>query len=293
MCLPIYNTIVLNIPIHSALRTALMLRQAIWRKSGPNWHICGIPDRFYTDNGSDFTSKHMEQVAADIDMKLIFSTKGKPRGRGKMERFFGTVNELFLCHVPGNTITAPYKAKATLTLEEFKKLFHAWLLSDYQCREHSEIETSPMAKWLEAGFLPRIPDSVEQLDLLLLTVARPRQVQPDGIHFQNLRYTSPVLAPYVRESVIIRYDPQDLAEIRVFHNNRFLCRAICTQLESKTISLKELTAARNQRRKHLTKQLHDRKRLIDTYVQSHCALPPLLLDDKEQPSSKLKRYFND
>ncbi len=33
---------------------------------------------------SDFTSKHMEQVAGDIRMELVFSEKGVPRGRGKV-----------------------------------------------------------------------------------------------------------------------------------------------------------------------------------------------------------------
>ncbi|MEH7079882.1 DDE-type integrase/transposase/recombinase, partial [Bacillus velezensis] len=34
------------------LRTALTLRQAIWRKGNPEWMICGIPETFYTDHGS-------------------------------------------------------------------------------------------------------------------------------------------------------------------------------------------------------------------------------------------------
>lgn len=48
----------------SALTTALTLRQAIWRKEDPRWSACGIPSVFYTDHGSDFTSKHMEQISA-------------------------------------------------------------------------------------------------------------------------------------------------------------------------------------------------------------------------------------
>jgi putative transposase len=43
----------------TALTTALALRQAIWRKEDPRWHASGIPTVFYTDHGSDFTSKHM------------------------------------------------------------------------------------------------------------------------------------------------------------------------------------------------------------------------------------------
>jgi transposase InsO family protein len=72
---------------------ALALRQAIWRKEDSHWHICGIPSVFYTDHDSDFTSKHIEQVAADLGIELIFSEKGVPRGRGKIERFFRSVNE--------------------------------------------------------------------------------------------------------------------------------------------------------------------------------------------------------
>jgi len=33
----------------------------------------------------------MEQVAADLKIELVFSEVGFPRGRGKIERFFQTV----------------------------------------------------------------------------------------------------------------------------------------------------------------------------------------------------------
>ena len=71
-----------------ALHTSLALRQAIWRKEDPRWIVCGIPDVLYTDHRSDFTSRHLEQVSADLKIRLVFSTAGKPRGRGRIERFF-------------------------------------------------------------------------------------------------------------------------------------------------------------------------------------------------------------
>ncbi len=43
-----------------SLRTCLALRQGIWRKAEPGWPVCGIPEVLYTDNGSDFTSRHLE-----------------------------------------------------------------------------------------------------------------------------------------------------------------------------------------------------------------------------------------
>ena len=85
----------------SVLRTSLALRQAIRRKSDARWPICAIPAVLYTDTGSDFTSLHMEHVAADSKMQLVFSLPGQPRGRGKIERFIRKVNEMFLCTLDG------------------------------------------------------------------------------------------------------------------------------------------------------------------------------------------------
>jgi Integrase core domain len=87
----------------SAIQTALTLRQAMWRKPAAMWHICGIPETFYSDHGSDFTSEHSAQVCADLKMVLVFSEPGMPRGRGKIERFFRTVNQRLLCGLPGYT----------------------------------------------------------------------------------------------------------------------------------------------------------------------------------------------
>lgn len=54
----------LSVQAPSALQTALVLRDAIWRKADSRWSVCGIPAIFYTDHGSDFTSQHLEQPAA-------------------------------------------------------------------------------------------------------------------------------------------------------------------------------------------------------------------------------------
>ena len=57
----------------TALQTALTLRQAMWRKAEPHWPVCGIPEILYTDHGSEnFTSRHLEQVCADLKIRLVF-----------------------------------------------------------------------------------------------------------------------------------------------------------------------------------------------------------------------------
>lgn len=280
----------------SALNTALAMRQAIWRKGDPRWRICGIPNVFYADHGSDFTSHHMEQVCADLKIRLIFSTVGMPRGRGKVERFFQSVEQLLLHRLPGY---APQGGKSvtppTMTLADFEVHFLAFLLDEYHPRPQRDLPETPQARWETDGFLPRMPESLAQLDLLLLTVAKARRVHRDGIHFQGLRYIDPTLAAYVGEAVVIRYDPRDMAEIRIYHDGTFLCRAICQELADRTVSLQEIVRARDRRRRALKKGIKDRTDLISTYLQVHQAAPESARTSVETPpeappTRRLKLY---
>lgn len=68
---------------------------------------------------------------------------------------------------------------------------------------------------------PNMPSSLEQLDLLLLEIPKSRKIHSDGIHFQGFRYSNTNLAAYVGEYVLIRYNPNDMAEIRVFIEMNF------------------------------------------------------------------------
>jgi putative transposase len=281
----------------TALTTALTLRQAICRKDDPRWPAYGIPTVFYSDHGSDFTSKHMEQVAADLPMELIFSQVSVPRGRGKIERFFRSVDQLLLQDLPGYAPKGSTGVKAQLSLPAFEQRFRTWLLEDYHTRVHEETKCKPKARWEAGGFVPRTPKSLEQLDLLLLTVAKTRRVQQDGIRFQGYRYIEPTLAGYVKEEVVIRYDPADMAEIRVFHQDRFVCRAICQELAGSTISLKEIEKARSERRKQVRAGLSTRTAVVEHFIAVHHeeAPPPQVPEKKPEPAGrpKLKGYINE
>jgi putative transposase len=290
----------------SAIQTALTLRQAIWRKALPQWKVMGIPIRFYSDSGSDFTSQHLEQVSADLEMVLVFSEPDMPRGRGKIERFFGTVNQMLLCGLPGYTPAGLPPAHAVLSVMAFEAELERFILEQYHQTPHSETGEAPQARWEAGGFLPRLPESLEQLDLLLLTVAKSRKVRPDGIHFQGMHYLDLTLAAYVGESVVIRYDPRDMAEIRVFHDNRFLCRAICAELAGETISLREIIRARNRRRRELRQTLEERSRLVEVLLEVRRGQPAIdetaganassataeTYTDRVSPP-RLKRYINE
>jgi len=283
----------------SSLHTALALRQAIWRKDDPRWHICGIPGRFYTDNGSDFTSQHLEQVSADLRIRLVFSTPGQPRGRGRIERFFETVNQMLLCELPGYAPPGgSARVEAKLTLLDLESCFREFLLGVYHQRPHGATGIAPQQRWDEGGFLPQMPESLEQLDLLLLTVARSRKVHPDGIRFQGMRYMDLTLAAYIGEEVILRYDPRDMAEIRVFHQGRFLCRAICQELAGETVPLREIIQARNRHRRELRQTIKERQRTVDSLLEVRRfgvqEQPTVSSPSEPEPATTtLKRYFNE
>ena len=255
----------------SSLNLSLALRQAIWRKTDPGWPVHGIPDVLYADHGSDFTSDHITQVAVDLHIELIHSTVGRPQGRGKLERFFGSLTTELLPEQPGHLVRGKPASPPRLTLAQLDTAIGHWITAVYHHRPHSETGLPPQQAWLADGWLPRMPDNLEDLDLLLVMVAKPRVVHRDGIRFQGLRFLDPTLAAYVGEPVTIRYDPRDLGEVRVFHRDRFLCRAISADHAGQTITLKDIQAARTAHRRDLRDQLNERRAAVSEYLPTHPA----------------------
>jgi putative transposase len=187
------------------------------------------------------------------------------------------------------------------SLAELDRRFREFLLTLYHRREHGATKTSPQARWETGGFLPQLPASLEQLDRLLLTVAIPRKVHRDGIRFQGLRYLDPLPAAYIGEEVTVRYNPRDLAEVRLFHEERFLCRAICPELAGEAVSLREILQVRRGRRRELRQTLQERQRTVDTLLEARRGpeTPPAPLpkaaigDELVAGSSPLKRYYHE
>ena len=111
------------------------------------------------------------------------------------------------------------------------------------------------------------------------------------------------LAAYVGEDVTIRYDPRDMAELRVYFGDAFLCRAINPELAGETIGLKDIVRARNEHRRHLRATLADREATVEALLQLRrsqlrLAEPPVpesepTVSSPTPAKPRLKRYFND
>lgn len=269
----------------SAINTALALRQAIWRKTDPAWAMCGIPDILHVDHGSDFISDHIERTAVALHIRIIHSTIGRPQGRGKIERFFGTVNTELLAALPGHLGPGSRTPTPVVDLAGLDRAIGAFI-GTYNDRTHSELGISPRDAWVADGWLPRMPDSLQELDGLLLTVPKNRVVQRDGIHFQGQRYLAPTLAPFVGHTITIRYDPRDISEIRVYDRDTFICTAIDEAHPNLRLSLRDIETARRARRKQLRRAINDRIPTVATREEPRTPEPT-----KRRP--KLRTYEED
>jgi putative transposase len=95
----------------------------------------GIPKRFYTDNGAAFRSHHLRLVAAKLGVALPHTPPYKPRGRGKIERFFRTVRETFLA------------GRDKTSLDKLNAAFADWL-NNYHHEVHRTLGMSPLDRKL-------------------------------------------------------------------------------------------------------------------------------------------------
>jgi putative transposase len=239
-------------------------------------------------------------VAADLKIRLINSMVGRPRGRGKIERFLESVSQVLLPRLPGYA-PAGVDPNAELTLAGLAAELERFLIDEYHNEPHTTTGFKPHERWVAGGFLPRLPESLEQLDLLLLTVPKTRRVHRDGIRFSGLRYIDSMLAAYVGEDVLLRYDPRDVTEVRVFHDGSFVCRAVCQELAGETVPLREVIRARERHRRELRRTIQDRRKVVDSLLEArrgHVAEgtpgnTPEIPPEPPRPGRTLKRYADD
>lgn len=79
------------------------------------------------------------------------------------------------------------KSVHSITLKQLDQIVYKFII-EYNNTIHSELGITPICRWEKDSFLPQTVGSLEYLDLLLLTEAKPRMIRRDGIHFQGLRY---------------------------------------------------------------------------------------------------------
>ena len=212
----------------SAAVTCLALRHAIMPKQysenyelSNNWLTYGVPNYLYTDAGADFTSMHIDQVAASLG--IILCLRRRPSDGGIVERPFGTINSEFLSTLPGYTTSRlkghrkQVEEEACITLEDLERLLVRYVVDKYNQMPDPRIgNQSRISRWEAGRIVQPALIGERELDILLMCQNRRRVYRGGYIRFAGLVYRGELLAGYAGESVVLRYNPRDITILLIY-----------------------------------------------------------------------------
>ena len=174
----------------------------------------GLPVSLYTDNGASFRSHLLQDACGELGVDLRHSRPYRPQGRGKVERYFLTVDRQW------NREAQHLIDVGKLTnLEELQRFFAAWLEGEYNSRVHSATKETPNARLQHVHpDHPRLFADPLKLERAFL-VKEERIVSAAGtISVQGVDYE--VDAALARRKITVRFDPYDLTRIHVEHEGK-------------------------------------------------------------------------
>src|SRR5574341_97146 len=96
----------------------------------------GVPRKLYTDQGGPFINDHTRVICANLGIRLLHAKPYHAWSKGKIERFFHTVQQDF-------EASLRLAAQAASSLEEMNARFADWLQTVYHARTHEGIGMSP------------------------------------------------------------------------------------------------------------------------------------------------------
>ena len=191
---------------------------------------CGTPEELVLDNGPEFRNEALQLTAGTYGIQLRYVEPRSPDEKPHIERFFGTLNTMFVHLLPGTTRSSPIargnypsEKNATYTLSEFRTTFAHWVDHIYHETKHSELGIPPIDAWRQKSrYYPPNRYPMSDLDL----VCRPfvyRSISGGRISIHNLQWTSPslsMIAPRGRQTgnagkVKVYYDETDLSYVFV------------------------------------------------------------------------------
>jgi putative transposase len=195
----------------------------------------GVPGSAYVDNGSAFVDEWLLRACGKLGIRLVHSTPHRPQGRGKIERFWRTVNDQFLVEVHDSTAeeVAAKGLSPAAALLELNGLFTAWVETAYHHNVHSETGQTPLARWTagwdRAGHGPVMPAAGALTEAFLWSahrvVTKTATVSLHGNTYQVEpalagRKVELVFSPFNLENIEIRYQDKTYGTALPHHITR-------------------------------------------------------------------------
>ena len=140
----------------------------------------GVPESLYVDNGSIYSSKEIIQICARVGCLLAHTPVRDGAAKGKVERFFRTVRDQFLC-----------RQLDLSSLEALNRQFNQWVEENYNAQIHSVLGMSPLDRFaLDRARIKFLPPN--QANDELFFVEEERQVRADNtFSFKSIRFEAP------------------------------------------------------------------------------------------------------
>jgi transposase InsO family protein len=165
----------------------------------------GIPTSLYSDNGKIYRSPQLARICASLGILMVHTPPYQPEGRGKIERWFGSVRQQFLANLD---------PKVLLSLEQLNERLWHWIDSSYHRSEHSSLGTTPLLRWQHD--IERVRQLPPATDLRRLFFHRVhRLVRRDSTFLlQNRFFEAP---PHLAgKKIEVRFDPLDLTQLEIY-----------------------------------------------------------------------------
>lgn len=171
----------------------------------------GVPRALLTDNGKPMlaaeTTEGLQRLGIVHETTLPYT----PEANGKQESFWGQVEGRLMAQLEG---------EKQLTLALLNRATLAWLEQDYNQRTHSELQTSPMKRFLEAPNLGRdCPPYGELRDLFRRQESRRGRHSDGTVSIGGRRFELPVRYRMLRE-VAVRFASWDLSRVTLVDRHR-------------------------------------------------------------------------
>jgi transposase InsO family protein len=179
----------------------------------------GLPRALYVDNGLVYASTQFGAALATLGIRRIHSRPYCPRGRGKIERWFGEVRRGFLPEVEVSHVS---------TLEELNASFWAWLEVIYHRRLHSETGQSPLERYQKGLAEVKTADPIV-LQKSFLWRERRKVSRSATISLQGNSYA--VDPQLIGRDIELRFDPFQLDQLEVWLDGKSLGPARVLKLE--------------------------------------------------------------
>jgi putative transposase len=156
----------------------------------------GKPKMIYSDNGKIYRSETLQYACAQLGITLVHTQPYDPQSKGKIERFFKTVQTRFYPLLDMNPVHS---------LEELNERFWRWLEEDYHRKPHASLNgKTPHEIFLSQNHTVQFLEDRTVLDSIFLK-REFRKVKADGtISLNKQLYEVP--PRFIGQSVDIRYD---------------------------------------------------------------------------------------